>query len=71
MARGSTIWTHLGNGKIAVVEGCGMQPDQHIVLAELWYGAFLGDEAVKALIAAGNHPLLLRRRYGHLVDFSR
>jgi len=62
--------THLGNGKIAVVEGSSVQLNKHIVLAELGDLGLLGHEAVKALLTAGDDPLLLCLGDRHICVFG-
>lgn len=56
---------YLGDGEITVVERGGVQPDEYVVVTELWHRGFLALEAVEALVAAGDHPLLLFRGYRH------
>jgi hypothetical protein len=49
----------MGDGKVTEVEGGCVQPNQHVVVAELRHFGLLQLEAVEALIRAGDDPLLL------------
>jgi hypothetical protein len=50
---------YLRDEQVAVVEGCPLHLDEHIVGTELRDGAILVDEAVKSIAGALDEPLFL------------
>lgn len=57
--------TNLGDDEITVVQGSTVETDENVVVTGLGNGALLLDEAIEALLLAGDDPLRLSRRERH------